>query len=126
MALRRLATGTWGPAASALRCSCSGAGTPAAAPSRFLATVRNQTKKQHKNRTLKEAAADEEALIMKEVDKVLETLSHHAKDMDKLGSELRRVTKIWAVSCIGVSAYAFFWRWAHGEFTQPAAQGTSH
>ncbi|CAL4904821.1 unnamed protein product [Urochloa decumbens] len=121
MALRRLATGMWVPAACALRCR-SGAGMPAAAPSRFLAIIR----KQHsRNRTLKEAA-DEEALIMKEVDKVLETLSHHGKDMEKLRSEARRVIKIYAASCIGVSAYAFFWRWAHGEFTQPAAQGTSH
>ncbi|CAN6348634.1 unnamed protein product [Urochloa humidicola] len=84
-----------------------------------------KAKKQHRNRTLKEAA-DEEAIIMKEVDKVFETLSHHAKDMDKLRSEIKRVTKIYAVSCIGISAYAFFWRWSHGEFTQPAAQGTSH
>ncbi|XP_039842107.1 uncharacterized protein LOC120702388 isoform X2 [Panicum virgatum] len=41
MALRSLAKGTWGPAACALRCR-SGAGMPAAAPSRFLASVRNQ------------------------------------------------------------------------------------
>ncbi|CAN6339122.1 unnamed protein product [Urochloa humidicola] len=123
MALRRLATGTWGPAACALRCR-SGAGMPAAAPSRFLVTIRIQVK-QHTNRALKEAA-DEEALIMKEVDKVLETLSHHGKDMDKLRSEAWRVLKIYAASCIGISAYAFFWRWSHGEFTQPAAQGTSH
>ncbi|CAN6330026.1 unnamed protein product [Urochloa humidicola] len=124
MALRRLATVAWGPAGCALRCR-SGTGMPAAAPSRFLTTIRNQAKKQHRNRTLKEAA-DEEAIIMKEVDKVFETLSHHAKDMDKLRSEIIRVTKIYAVSCIGISAYAFFWRWSHGEFTQPAAQGTSH
>ncbi|CAN6339210.1 unnamed protein product [Urochloa humidicola] len=72
MALRRLATGMWGPVACALRFR-SGAGMPAAAPSRFLAIIRNQAKKQHRNRTLKEAA-DEEAFIMKELDKVLETL----------------------------------------------------
>ncbi|CAN6330022.1 unnamed protein product, partial [Urochloa humidicola] len=71
MALRRLATGTSGLAASALRCR-SGAGMPVAASSRFLTTIRIQVK-QHNNRILKEAA-DEEALIMKEVDKVLETL----------------------------------------------------
>ncbi|CAN6344049.1 unnamed protein product [Urochloa humidicola] len=70
-ALRRLAMGTLGSAACALRCR-SGAGMPAAAPSRFLATIRNQVK-QHRNRTLKETA-DEEAVIMKEVDKVFETL----------------------------------------------------
>jgi len=43
MALRSLAKGTWGPAACALRCR-SGAGMPAAAPSRFLASVRNQVR----------------------------------------------------------------------------------
>ncbi|XP_039842108.1 uncharacterized protein LOC120702389 isoform X1 [Panicum virgatum] len=72
MALRSLAKGTWGPAACALRCR-SGAGMPAAAPSRFLASVRNQVKK-HNNGTRKETS-DEKALIMKELDKVFEALS---------------------------------------------------
>ncbi|CAO2205361.1 unnamed protein product [Urochloa humidicola] len=90
MALRSLAKGTWGRAACAFRCR-SGAGMPAAAPSRFLATIRNQVK-QHRNRTLKETA-DEEAIIMKEVDKVFETLSHHGKEMERLQGEVRRVAK---------------------------------
>ncbi|CAM0147212.1 unnamed protein product [Urochloa decumbens] len=120
MALRSLARGTWAPAACILRCR-SGAGMPAAAPSRFLATIRNQ----NRNRTLKETA-DEEALIMKEVDKVFETLSQHSKEMERLRSEMRRVVKVFAVSCGGISAYSLFWRWSNGEFAQPAAQGTSH
>ncbi|CAL4890725.1 unnamed protein product [Urochloa decumbens] len=123
MALRSLARGTWAPAACILRCR-SGAGMPAAAPSRFLATIRNQVK-QNRNRTLKETA-DEEALIMKEVDKVFETLSQHSKEMERLRSEMRRVVKVFAVSCGGISAYSLFWRWSNGEFAQPAAQGTSH
>ena len=43
MALRSLAKETSGPAACALRCR-SGAGMPAAAPSLFLASVRNQVR----------------------------------------------------------------------------------
>ncbi|CAN6348625.1 unnamed protein product, partial [Urochloa humidicola] len=65
MALRNLASGTLGPAACALRCR-SGAGMPAAAPSRFLATIRNQVK-QHSNGTRKETS-DEKAILMKELD----------------------------------------------------------
>ncbi|CAN6348631.1 unnamed protein product [Urochloa humidicola] len=123
MALRSLARGTWGPAAGALRCR-SGAGMPAAAPARSLVTTRNQVK-QHRNRTLKETA-DEEAVIMKEVDKVFEALSQHSKEMERLGGEMRRVVKVFAVSSGGISAYSLYWRWSNGEFTQPAPQGTSH
>ncbi|CAN6348624.1 unnamed protein product [Urochloa humidicola] len=47
---------------------------PAAAPSRFLATIRNQQVKQHNNGNRKETS-DEKALLMKELNKDFEALS---------------------------------------------------
>ncbi|CAN6357218.1 unnamed protein product [Urochloa humidicola] len=107
MALRSLTMGTWGPATCALRCRRSGASMPAAAPSRFVATIRNQQVKQHNNGTRKETS-DEKAILMNELDKVFEALSQRDKDLENLQGEVRRVVKIFAVSWVGICSYSLF------------------